>query len=76
MKVPAFSSKTFNPKAVLWLILLGAFALHLWVSMDPYLHEWDERYHALVAKNLMPHPLKPTLYDNPVLLIPGDPSMP
>ncbi len=34
--------------------------------MDNFLHEWDERYHALVAKNLLQHPLKPTLYDNPV----------
>jgi len=34
---------------------------------DLYLHAWDERYHALVAKNFLKHPLLPTLYDNPLL---------
>jgi len=39
--------------------------LRLGPSLDPCLHEWDERYHALVAKHLIAHPLKPTLYDDP-----------
>lgn len=34
---------------------------------DTYLHKWDERFHALVAKNLIQHPLKPTLFENQVL---------
>ncbi|MCK9220754.1 MAG: glycosyltransferase family 39 protein [Bacteroidales bacterium] len=38
--------------------------MRIYVASDHYLHEWDERYHALVAKNLIKHPLKPTLYDN------------
>ncbi|MFA5779116.1 MAG: glycosyltransferase family 39 protein [Elusimicrobiota bacterium] len=37
------------------------------MATDFYLHSWDERYHALVAKNLIKHPLIPTLYDKPVL---------
>jgi len=41
--------------------------LRFFVSSDLYLHEWDERFHAVVAKNILSHPLKPTLYDNPVL---------
>lgn len=41
--------------------------LRLYVGSDLFLHEWDERYHALVAKNYIKHPLKPTLYDNPVI---------
>jgi 4-amino-4-deoxy-L-arabinose transferase len=49
------------------LLVISAIILRLYVSSDPYLHEWDERYHALAAKNMMQHPLKPTLYDNPVL---------
>lgn len=36
-------------------------------SLDADLHEWDERYHALVAKHLVEHPLRPTLYDDPRL---------
>lgn len=42
-------------------------ALRIYTSLDFFLHTWDERYHALVAKNLINHPLKPTLYDNPIL---------
>ena len=34
---------------------------------DHYLNDWDEKYHALVSKNLIKHPLKPTLYDNTII---------
>ena len=49
------------------LLILCGLILRIYVSADLYLHPWDERYHALVAKNLIKHPFKPTLYDNPVL---------
>lgn len=53
---------------ILPLILLLGLLIRLWVcSQDQFLHEWDERYHALVAKNLIEHPLRPTLYDTPLL---------
>lgn len=48
------------------IIILGAF-LRIRLSQDPYLHKWDERFHALVAKNLMDHPLKPVLYKDAIL---------
>jgi 4-amino-4-deoxy-L-arabinose transferase len=54
-------------KITLLIILLCGFFLRLYVSSDHYLHDWDERYHALVAKNLIQHPLKPTLYDKTIL---------
>ncbi len=41
--------------------------LRVYVSADLFLHECDERYHALVGKNLIQDLLKPTLYNNPVL---------
>ncbi|MFA6951294.1 MAG: glycosyltransferase family 39 protein [Lentimicrobiaceae bacterium] len=53
--------------SALVMILIIALALRLFVATDGYLHTWDERFHALVAKNLVSHPLRPTLYDNPVL---------
>lgn len=56
-----------NTRTLLLAILLLGFALRLVVVQTPFLGEWDERFHALVAKNLMAHPLKPTLYDDPVL---------
>lgn len=38
-------------------------------TMDPYLNEWDEQFHALVGMNLADNPLKPVLITkSPVLL--------
>ncbi|RYD76013.1 MAG: hypothetical protein EOP53_15485, partial [Sphingobacteriales bacterium] len=51
----------------LFFVLLCGLILRLFTDLDPQLHTWDERFHALVAKNLIQHPLKPTLYENPVL---------
>ena len=55
-----------EPRA-LAVLMLCAGLIRLGPSLDPCLHEWDERYHALVAKHLLEHPLKPTLYDDPML---------
>ena len=49
------------------VLMLCAGLIRLGPSLDPCLHEWDERYHALVAKHLLEHPLKPTLYNDPLL---------
>ena len=51
----------------LMLLIVAGMVLRIYTATDFYLHEWDERYHALVAKNLMHHPLVPTLYDHPLL---------
>ncbi len=48
-------------------ILILGLVLRVYVSSNSQLHQWDERYHALVAKNLAEIPLKPTLYAHPVL---------
>ena len=52
--------------ALLFLVL-GGLILRIYTASDPYLHEWDERYHTLVAKNMTEQPLKPTLYSDPIL---------
>jgi len=52
--------------ALIFILLIGLI-LRVFVSADSHLHEWDERYHALVSKHLSEHPLKPTLIENPVL---------
>ncbi len=55
-------------KPGLLLLLLGAFLLRLLMaSLDPFLHEWDERFHVLVARNMMNDPFVPMLITNPVL---------
>ncbi len=52
----------------MFLLLTSAFLLRLFmISLDPFIHEWDERFHGLVAKNMMSHPFKPMLFANPVL---------
>jgi 4-amino-4-deoxy-L-arabinose transferase len=56
-----------RPGAALACVLLAALLLRAFAAADPDLHEWDESYHALVAKHLAEHPLTPTLYDDPVL---------
>ena len=50
-----------------FLLMAGAFMFSFAAVLDPFLNLWDERFHALVAKNLLEHPLMPTLYDDPVL---------
>ena len=57
--------KEFN-KGLLVILFIGLF-LRIFSATDPYLHSWDERYHALVAKNMIVHPLKPTLHEHPLL---------
>ena len=59
----SFAKKRF--KTTIFSILLIGLVLRVYSASDPYLHPWDERYHALVAKNLMKHPTKPTLFDQP-----------
>jgi 4-amino-4-deoxy-L-arabinose transferase len=44
-------------------LLLFTFAAYL----DPFLNLWDERFHALVAKNILENPWKPMLYIDPVI---------
>jgi len=56
-------------KHTVLIILILALGLFLRVSLssDQCVHKWDERFHALVSKNLLKHPLKPTLYETPLL---------
>lgn len=51
---------------VLFIILLCGFLLRYRAADHNYISQWDEAYHALVAKNLISHPLVPTLYDIPL----------
>lgn len=44
------------------LLMLSAFLMRfVLVCSDSYLYEWDEKFHALVAKNMMDEPFKPML---------------
>ena len=52
---------------ILFLGLTAVCIFSFSALLDPFLNLWDERFHALVAKNLMHHPLMPTLYDDTVV---------
>jgi 4-amino-4-deoxy-L-arabinose transferase len=60
------SAKKGNYTLSISLIFLAGLTLRLFAGMDFFLHEWDERYHALAAKNLLHHMFTPTLYEHPV----------
>ena len=50
-------------RLVLLLLTLGGMCLSVFCALsDPFLNFWDERFHALVAKNCMDTPLMPRLY--------------
>src|SRR4051812_1318969 len=54
IKVPAWFQVTL-------LTVLGLALRCYMAGLDPFLHEWDECFHALVARNMMDHPLVPML---------------
>lgn len=52
----------------IFLLLGGALILRIWAAnLDPFLHPWDERFHALVAKNMAENPFAPMLHRTTVL---------
>jgi len=52
---------------LLLLITTLGFALRISAILaDPFLHPWDERFHALVARNMMTNPFVPILRVNPI----------
>lgn len=57
-----------NLKISLILLFIGTLVLGVFIAnLDSFLILWDEQFHALVAKNLMSNPLKPTLYKEVIL---------
>ncbi len=53
------------------LFIAGIFLCSAMAMLDPFLNIWDEQFHALVSKNLLSNPFKPSLFKTP--LIPFDP---
>jgi len=57
-------------KLSLILLILGAFTLRLWMAfIDPFLNQWDEEFHALVARNMVDNFWQPMLYSKPLLRV-------
>ncbi len=61
--VSLFFYYTKKDRVALLLLTLGGMCLSVFCALsDPFLNFWDERFHALVAKNCMDTPLMPRLY--------------
>lgn len=60
---------TLKKEKIFFLFLfLTAFSVFSFAALlTPFLNLWDERFHALVAKNMVNNPLMPTLYANPIV---------
>lgn len=69
--VGILSAALFTKNKFSWALaclFVSGFLLRLFMAhLDPFLHEWDERYHALVARNMMHDPFKPMLRVNDIL---------
>lgn len=61
------SGKLHRNFFILASIVIVGFAIRLRLSQDQKLHQWDEKFHALVAKNCMAEPLHPKLYKVDIL---------
>lgn len=44
-----------------WVVIILGLTVRLWNVIIKTLHTWDEKFHALVAKNLMDNPFQPIL---------------
>lgn len=53
--------------AAIFLSISAFLIRYHFIQLDPFLNDWDERYHALVSKNMIKEPLTPMLRVNPVL---------
>jgi 4-amino-4-deoxy-L-arabinose transferase-like glycosyltransferase len=54
--------------AAIVLLTLAAFLLRLIFCLtDPFVYDWDEQFHALVARNMSAHPFTPMLYPEPLM---------
>jgi len=61
-----------RPRVRLALVAVAALIIRVDPARQSSIHQWDEQLHALVARHLIDHPLRPTLYEQTVL--PADPS--
>lgn len=62
-----FQGKNKNLPAIGLLFFASLLVFGFAALLDPFLNLWDERFHALVAKNMMNNPFKPMLYADPVV---------
>ncbi len=64
---PTPPAQTLPYGVILGLVLLASLLLKFRNLDHTGLNRWDEVFHAIVARNVLKHPLKPTLIDAPYL---------
>ncbi len=69
--LPASIGRRLLPPLLLAAVLGSSLALQLHNLGHTALTRWDEAFHAVVARNVCKHPLKPTLVDVPYLSCDG-----
>lgn len=72
LSIFSFEALKKNKLSLSFLFIAGLFLCSSMALLDPFLNNWDEQFHVLVAKNLIQHPFRPTLYESP--LLPFDPT--
>lgn len=51
----------------IWTLFICALLVRIFMILqDPFFHDWDERFHALVARNMLDNPLSPFLIKFPI----------
>ncbi|MEM1357949.1 MAG: glycosyltransferase family 39 protein, partial [Bacteroidota bacterium] len=53
-------------------IIVLAILLRIFMAGDLFLHDWDERFHAVIAKDIWENPFNPQLYQDQVLTYRSD----
>lgn len=61
MSFPKIFKGSIQQYAIAIIFLSGLIIRLLAAQADPFLHDWDERFHALVARNMMERPFVPML---------------
>lgn len=64
-----FESRQKSNTAIIVLAVAALCYFSFDCLLDPFLNLWDERFHALVARNMSSHMLLPTLYDQQILAL-------
>lgn len=63
------STNLFNKERLHCIIIAmsGLLIRIYFARLDRFLHTWDEKFHALVARNMVDHPITPMLRQHPIL---------
>lgn len=62
----SFEFLNYKRYSVILLFISALVIGFFYAAIDPFLHVWDEQFHALVARNMINHPFDPVLFSQTV----------